>query len=150
MNWKLIFVGGIVFWLVTNIVGMFGTGIIIHEMILDSAYRANQSFWIPALRQDPPDMAAVLPYWLLNSFLSSLVVAGIYSCVQSAFSGPGWKRGLLWGLSLGIFTFATLLSYSGVIDLPMQIWIWWGVDSVILFLIGGAALGWAGQRFAQK
>ncbi|MGB5661026.1 MAG: hypothetical protein WBO54_16245, partial [Thermoanaerobaculia bacterium] len=27
MNWKLIIIGGIVFWLVTNILGMFVTGI---------------------------------------------------------------------------------------------------------------------------
>ena len=76
MNWKLIIIGGIVFWLVTNILGMFVTGILIHEKILDPVYQANESFWLPELRQDPPDMAALMPQWLLTSFVSSLVVVG--------------------------------------------------------------------------
>ncbi|MGB5389538.1 MAG: hypothetical protein WBP10_05080 [Thermoanaerobaculia bacterium] len=42
MNWKLIIIGGIVFWLVTNILGMFVTGILIHEKILDPVYQANE------------------------------------------------------------------------------------------------------------
>ena len=148
MNWKLVIIGGIAFWLVTNIVGLFGTGMVIHEGILEPVYRAHESFWIPALNEDPPDMAAVMPRWLLMSLLSSVVVAGLYSCVHSAFKGPGWKRGMVWGLCLGIFSFVSLLGWSGVINLPMQIWIWWGIDGLILFLIGGAAMGWAGQRFA--
>ncbi|MFQ5741295.1 MAG: hypothetical protein ACE5JX_20040 [Acidobacteriota bacterium] len=148
MNWKLVIIGGLAFWLVTNIVGMFGTGVVIHGWILGPAYRAHESFWIPPLRQDPPDMAAAMPHWLLMSLLSSLVVAGLYSLVRPAFSGPGWKRGLTWGLCLGIFSFVTLLGYSGVINLPMQIWVWWGIDGLILFVLGGAVLGWTGERFA--
>lgn len=149
MNWKLIVIGGVAFWLVTNIVGMFITGMIIHEGILDPIYRANESFWLPPLRQDPPDMAALMPQWLLTSFVSSLVVAGIYSCVRTSFSGSGWRRGLSWGLCLGLFTSMNYMSFAGVFDLPMKLWIWWGVDALILFLLGGAAMGWAGQRFAR-
>ena len=149
MNWKLIIIGGIVFWLVTNILGMFVTGSIIHEGILDPIYQANESFWLPPLRQDPPDMAALLPHWLLTSFVSSLLVAGIYSCVHTSFSGPGWKKGLTWGLCLALFMFMNYMTFSGLFDLPLKLWLWWGVDALILFLIGGAALGWAGQRFAR-
>lgn len=149
MNWKLIIIGGIVFWLVTNILGMFVTGFIIHEGILDPIYQANESFWLPPLRQDPPDMAALLPHWLLTSFVSSLLVAGIYSCVHTSFSGPGWKKGLTWGLCLALFMFMNYMSFSGLFDLPMKLWLWWGIDALILFLIGGAAMGWAGQRFAR-
>lgn len=148
MNWKLVIIGGLVFWVVTTLVGMFVTGTIIHQGILDPVYRAHSSFWIPALNQDPPDMAAVMPYWLATALLSSLVVSGIYACVHQSFSGSGWKKGLVWGLCLGIFSCATLLSFSGLFNLPAQIWIWWGVDAMILYLLGGAAMGWAGQRFA--
>ncbi len=42
----------------------------------------------------------------------------------------------------------TLLGYSGVIALPMTIVIWWGVEGLVLFLLGGAAMGLAGERFA--
>lgn len=148
MNWKLIIIGGLVFWLVTNILGYGVTGPIIHESILDPMYRANESLWIEPLRQDPPDMAAVMPRWIVVSLISSLIVAGLYSCLRKAFQGPGWRCGMTWGFYLGIFSFITLVSYSGVVALPMTIVIWWGVDGLILFVLGGAAMGWAGERFA--
>jgi len=147
MNWKAVIVGAIVFWLVTNIVGFAVTGFVIHQKILDPIYRANESFWLPELAQDPPDMGAMMPKWLLNSFISSLIVAGIYVCVHGSFSGGGAKKGATWGLCLGFFAAATYLSMSGIFNLPMEIWIWWSVDALILFLIGGAAMGWTAERF---
>ncbi len=148
MNWKLIVIGGLVFWLVTNILGLGVTGPIIHNSILDPMYRATEMLWIEPLRQDPPDLAAVMPRWIVVSLISSLVVAGLYSCLRKAFEGPGWKCGMTWGLYMGIFSFVTLLGYSGVIALPMTIVVWWGVDGLVLFVLGGAAMGWAGERFA--
>jgi hypothetical protein len=148
MNWKLVIIGGIVFWLVTNILGMLVTGTLIHEKILDAVYQANESFCLPELRQDSPDMAALVPRWLLTSFVSSLVVAGIYSLVGGSFGGPGWSRGLKWGLCLGIFSAMSYFAMSGVFDLPLQMWIWWSIDALILFILGGAAMGWAAERFA--
>ena len=148
MNWKLIVIGGLAFWLVTNILGLGVTGPIIHNSILDPMYRATEMLWIEPLRQDPPDLAAVMPRWIVVSLISSLVVAGLYSCLRKAFEGPGWKCGMTWGLYMGIFSFVTLLGYSGVIALPMTIVVWWGVDGLVLFVLGGAAMGWAGERFA--
>ena len=149
MKWKLVLIGGVVFWLVTNVVGLFGTGFVIHQQILDPVYRAHESFWLPELRQDPPDMAALLPGWLGMSLLSSLVIAGLYSLVRGSFSGPGWRRGLSWGLCLGVFTLVSYLGWSGIFALPLELFIWWGVDALVLFAIGGAAMGWAGGRFAK-
>ena len=149
MNWKLIVIGGLAFWLVTNILGLGVTGPIIHNSILDPMYRATEMLWIEPLRQDPPDLAAVMPRWIVVSLISSLVVAGLYSCLRKAFEGPGWKCGMTWGLYMGIFSFVTLLGYSGVIALPMTIVVWWGVDGLVLFVLGGAAMGWAGERFAE-
>ncbi len=148
MNTKAIVVGTLVFWLVTNLLGMFVTGFLIHSMILKPTYQATQSFWLPALNQDPPDMAALLPHWLLVALAMSLVVAGIYSCVRSSFKGPGWKRGLTWGLSLGIFIFVYTFSLSGVFNLPLSMFVWWGIDGLLAFTIGGAAMGWATEKFA--
>ena len=152
MNWKLIIIGGLAFWLklraFTNILGLGVTGLIIHEGILDPLYVAHETLWIEPLRQDPLDMAAVLPRWIVVSLISSLVVAGLYDCLRKAFEGPGWRKGMTWGLYLAIFSFVTLLGYSGVIALPMTIVIWWGIDGLILFVLGGAAMGWAGERFA--
>lgn len=148
MNWKLVIIGAVAFFVVSNVLGMFVTGTLIHNGVLKTTYEDHQSFWRPELNEDPPDMAAVMPRWLLASFLTSLVVAGIYSCVGSSFNGPGWKRGMTWGLCLTIFSFFWGIGYSGVFNLPMNIWLWWGVDGFVLFLAGGAAMGWAGERFA--
>ena len=148
MNAKAIVVGAVVLWLVTNLIGMFGTGLVIHATILDPIYRANSSFWLPALNQDPPDMAALLPNWLLCSLMNSFVVAGIYSCVRTSFKGPGWRRGLTWGISVGFFAFFFTLGLSGVFNLPLSIFVWWGIEAVILLTIGGAAMGWASEKFA--
>lgn len=150
MSWKLVIVGGLVFWVVTNIVGMFGTGLVIHERILDPIYRAHESFWLPELRQDPPDMAALLPQWLAMSLLASLVYAGVYSVVRGCFKGPGWKQGLKFGFCLALIAIVFYLSLSGIFDLPLKMWIWWGVDALVLFLLGGAAMGWAGAKFAES
>ena len=147
MNWRLTLIGGVVFWLVTNILGMFVTGILIHQKILDPVYQAHESFWLPELTQDPPDMAALMPRWLITSLVSSLVVAGVYSLVGGSFNGPGWSRGMKWGLCLGIITAMSYFAMSGVFALPLQMWIWWGIEAVILFILGGAAMGWAGERF---
>ena len=148
MNAKAIVVGALVFWLVTNLLGMFVTGFFIHSMILKPTYQATQSFWLPALNQDPPDMAALLPSWLMVSLVSSFVVAGIYSCARSSCKGPGWKRGLTWGLSLGIFIFVHTFSMSGIFNLPLSLFVWWGIDGLILFIPAGVAMGWATEKFA--
>ena len=95
MNWKAVVVGAIVFWVVTNILGMFVTGFVIHQKILDPIYQANAAFWLPELRQDPPDMAALMPRWSLNSWLNSLIVAGIYVCRHRSCSGSEWQKGLM-------------------------------------------------------
>ena len=149
MNWKLIVVCTVVFWLVSNIFGMFVTGYFIHEKILDPEYQATEEFWQPALRQDPPDVGAMMPRWLLNSFLSSLVIAGIYSCVRGSFNGPGWKKGATYGFCIALFTAATYNAWSGVFHLPGKIWIWWIIDTFIVFLIASTLMGWAGDKWAK-
>lgn len=53
------------------------------------------------------------------------------------------------GLCLGVFSAMSYFSMAGVFDLPLQMWIWWGIDALILFIVGGAAMGWAGERFAS-
>jgi len=143
MNWKCIIVGAIVFFIVTNILGMFVSGPLIHEGILDDAYMANESFWRPELTQDPPDMGALMPMWLLNGFIVSLIVAGLFCCFRGCLKGAEWKRGMMFGLCLAIFGAGMNLAWSGVFNLPAQIWIWWAIDGLVAYLIGGMAMGWA-------
>jgi hypothetical protein len=147
MNWKCIIIGAIVFFIVTNILGMFVSGTIIHEGILDPIYMANQSFWRPELNQDPPDMAALMPMWMLNSFISSLIVAGLYCCYRGCLSGPEWKRGMIFCFSLAIFYCGTLLAFSGVFNLPGKLWLWWAIDGLVIYSIGGLGMGWVVGRW---
>ena len=74
MNWKLIIIGGIAFYVAAFIVSMAG-GTFIHEGVLDETYRATESFWRPELRQDPPDMASLMPMWIATGLVTSFVFA---------------------------------------------------------------------------
>lgn len=147
MNWKLIIVGGIVFYAAAFVVSM-GTGPLIHEGVLDPLYRANSEFWRPELNQDPPDMAALMPRWIAMGLLTSLVFASIYGWIGKAFGTPGWKSGLRYGLMLGVVATCYSIGWSGVFNLPDAIWGWWSVESFLTNMAGGAALGWVATRFA--
>jgi hypothetical protein len=149
MNWKIVVVGGLVFFVVTWIVG-FGTGPLIHEGVLKDSYVANSQFWVPALNQDPPDMAALLPQWIGFGLLTSLLYAGLYGVYRSALSGPPWKKGLVFGLTLALVQCALTLGWSVVFNLPSKIWIWWSLEGFLYFLIGGAALGWVAHKLAPE
>jgi hypothetical protein len=141
MNWKTVVIGGIVFYVVMFIVSM-ATGPIVHEGILDPLYIANEQFWRPELTQDPPDMAALMPRWIAVGLISSIVMAALYGFVQSAFTGPGWKRGLFFGLGVSIIFSLLAAGWSGIFNLPEKIWVVWSLESFVYYLPGGAALGW--------
>jgi hypothetical protein len=149
MNWKLIVVGGLVYYIVTFIVSM-ATGPLIHEGVLDPVYRANEAFWRPELNQDPPDMAALMPRWIVSGLVSAFFIAGIYGAVRPAFSGPGWRKGLVYGFIVGLLMAMFCLGWSGVFGLPDKIWIWWALEGFLYMLPGGAALGWIGQKLAPE
>lgn len=149
MNWKIVVLGGLAFF-VTTFVGSMITGAVIHTGILEAAYKANSVFWRPELRGDEPDMAALMPEWILSGIVMGLVVGAIYSFIRPAFGGAGWKKGLSFGLLLAAFTAAYHLSLSGVFDLPGNIWGWWSIDALILFALGGAVLGIVADKLAPQ
>ena len=123
MNWKLIVLGGLAFFVTTFIVS-FGTGQVIHEGVLKEPYKATAEFWLPELAQDPPDIAALMPRWIAGGLITALVLAALFGWIRSAFSGPGWKKGMQYGLFLATFAAVMLLGYSGVFNLPAKILIW--------------------------
>ena len=100
MNWKLIVVGGIALYIVMFAVGMGVGGPLIHDGVLKADYDANPQFWRPELRTDPPDMAGLMPRWIIGGLLSSLVLASIYGpatasgpCSPNGFVASTWKGG---------------------------------------------------------
>ena len=48
MNWKVIILGGLAYFIATFVIGM-ATGPIIHEGVLEELYNATAVFWRPEL-----------------------------------------------------------------------------------------------------
>lgn len=149
MNWKLILIGGVVFFVVAFALS-FITGPVIHNNILLPTYQATSGFWRPELMQNPPDMAALAPRLIVTGLISSFILAGIYGHVRSTFTGPAWQRGLKYGVLVFLLAVGFYLSMSVAFNLPDRIWGWWAVDGLIAYLVGGAALGWVADKVAPR
>lgn len=150
MNWKIAIVGGVVAFVAMMVVS-FGTGYFIHSPeagILAETYRATSAFWRPELNAVPPDMMALMPMWIANGLISAIIVAGVYSVVRSSLTGAAWQRGLKYGVVVALFWLVNALGYYGVFNLPANVWQWWGVEGVILNVVGGIVLGIVAQKLA--
>ncbi len=148
MNWKLVVVGGLVLYIVMFVIG-FGTGVVIHNGVLDEAYRANESFWRPELNEDPPDMAALMPRWITTGIITSLIMAWIYGCLRPTL-GRGWLAGVKFGIIVSVFGALFMAGFSGVFNLPDKLWIWWASEQPLYYIPGGAVLGWLGEKLAPQ
>ena len=148
-SWKLIILGGLAYYVVTWIVS-FATGPIIHQGLLLETYREHSALWRPELNEVPPDMAALMPRWIVTGLIGSFIFAGVYAWIRPAFAGPGWKKGLCYGLILGFLGLAWMLAYSGVFNAPDKIWAWWAAESFLYYIIGGIMLGWVGEKLAPE
>lgn len=147
-NFKIIFIGGVIFYVTTFAFGMI-SGQLIHEGVLDTLYAATSEFWRPELRQDPPDVAALMPRWISVGLVASFVFAGIYDNIRDALSGSAVITGLKFGLMLGLIHAMFLAGWSGVLNVPETIWAWWVVDVFYVNSLGGAALGWYVGKFGS-
>ena len=147
MNWKIVFIGGVVYYAAQWLVGMV-TGPLIHNGVLVEVYLATASFWRPELTKQPPDMAALLPLWITTGLIGAFLSAAIYGWIRPAFAGAGWQRGLKFGVVAFLFHFVATLGFQGVFNLPVQIWIWWCIEAVAYLLVGGVALGWIAEKLS--
>lgn len=148
-SWKLVILGGLAFYVATFVLS-FATGPLIHNNVLKDSYVATEAMWRPELMQVPPDMGALMPYWVTTGLIGSFLLAWVYGTVRRSWSGPGWQKGMKGAMTIFVIWIAWALSYSGVFNLPAKIWIWWGVDTVILYLVGGAVLGAVAQKVAPE
>ncbi|MDX1460394.1 MAG: hypothetical protein R3348_05005 [Xanthomonadales bacterium] len=145
---KLILLGGLVLYFAQFAIAM-ATGFFIHEGILDEVYRANSQFWRPELNQDPPDMGALMPYWITTGIIGAFVGVFIWDNVRAALSGSPAIRGLKFGLLMALFYASFNAGWSGIFNLPSTIWVWWAVDGFIIFLIAGMVLGAVTPKLAS-
>jgi len=149
MNWKIILIGGLIFYVVLFALS-FVTGPVVHNNILLPTYQATAQFWRPELMSDPPDMAALLPRWITTGLIGSFVMAGIYDHVRSSFAGSGWQRGLKYGFVLALLSAVFGASMSGVFNLPDRIWAWWSAETLVLYLVAGAVLGLVAEKLSPR
>lgn len=140
-NLKTILVGGVLFYIAQFVVSLV-TGPLLHQGIMDPLYKATQEFWRPELAQDPPDMATLMPRWITVGLLMAFLFAGIFDNIRSAFNGSAVVQGVKFGVVMGLVFTAAMAGWSGVFNLPDQIWLWWAAESYAYFIVGGAALGW--------
>ena len=146
MNFKLIIVGGIAMYAVMFVISM-ATGPLIHEGLLDAMYADHSEFWRPELRQDPPDMAALMPRWILVGLVTSCVMAGVYGAVHKAFEGRGWTKGLRFGVVVSIVACCFCAEWSGLFALPDSLWVIWGLETFLYYVPGGAVLGLLHEKY---
>ena len=137
---KVILIGGIAFYVALFIVGM-PFGALIHEGVLDEVYRATASFWRPELNEEPADIGALMPRWITVGIIVAFVQVFIYDNVRSALSGSPVMNGLKFGLILALLGISTNAAFSGIFNLPNEVWMWWSIEHTVLYLIGGAVLG---------
>lgn len=100
--------------------------------------------------QQPPNMAVLLPRWITTGLIGAFIVTGIYGQVRSTFTGPGWQRGLKFGFVVFLLVASVFFSLSGFFNLPDKLWLWWCVDSLIGYLVGGAVLGVVADKVAPR
>jgi hypothetical protein len=147
-NLKVILLGGLAFYVAQFIVSMI-TGPFIHEGVLNEIYRANASFWRPELNQDPPDMAALMPRWITTGLIASFIMAGIYDNIRPALNGAAVVKGIKFGFIAFLFNLCATAGWSGVFNLPNEIWLWWSAEMLVVFVVGGAALGFAASKLSS-
>ena len=141
LNPKNIIMGGIAFYLTTFVVSM-GLGPFLHEGILEPLYDQTREFWRPELNEDPPNLGALMPRWVTVGVLMSLLFAGIYDNIRGGLDGGAIARGLKFGVMLGLIQASFCAAYSGVFNLPDQIWLWWMLEGFLSYAVGGIVIGW--------
>jgi len=146
---KVIFMGGLAFYIAMWVVSMI-SGAAIHEGILTELYVANASFWRPELNQVPPDMAALMPRWIATGLITAFILTGIYDNIRAALNGSGLVKGIKYGFILFLFSACFSAGWSGVFNLPEMMWVWWNVEALVIYLVGGAALGLAVNRLSPE
>jgi len=149
LNLKVILLGGLAFYATQFIVSM-ASGPLIHEKILDDLYRATSAFWRPELNQDPPDMAALLPRWIAVGLTATLVISAIFDNIRPALSGSGVMKGIKFGVIVFLFSACFSAGWSGIFNLPDEIWLWWNVEALVIYVVGGAVLGYTTEKLSPS
>ena len=149
LNFKVILLGGLAMYATQWILSMV-SGPFLHEGILKELYVANASFWRPELNQEPPDMTSLMPRWITVGLITTFVITAIWDNIRSALDGSAVIKGVKFGFIAWLFSAAFSAGWSGVFNLPDSIWIWWMAEFLVMYLAGGAVLGWVTQKLSPE
>jgi len=149
LNLKVILLGGLAFYVTQFIVSM-ASGPVVHENILNDLYRATTPFWRPELNQDPPDMAAMMPLWITTGLITAFIITGIFDNIRSALDGSAAVKGIKFGFIVFLFSACFSAGWSGVFNLPYEIWIWWNVEALVVYIVSGAVLGFVAGKLSPE
>jgi len=148
-NLKVILIGGLLMYVAQFALGI-ATGPLIHEGVLKQPYQENSEFWRPELNQDPPDMVSLLPRWITTGLIASFILAGIFDNIRGGLSGSVAIRGVKYGVILFLINACVAAGWSGVFNLPDEIWIWWSAEALLYYVVGGFVLGWLTGKLAPE
>ncbi len=148
-NLKVILLGGLAFYVTQFIVSMI-SGPIVHENILHDLYRTTAAFWRPELNQDPPDMAALMPRWITVGLITTFIITAVFDAIRSALGGSGVVKGMKFGFIVFLFSACLSAGWSGVFNLPNEIWLWWNAEALVMYLVGGAVLGLVTEKLSPS
>ena len=137
-NLKIILLGGLAYYIAQFVVSML-TGPFIHEGVLVELYVAHSMFWRPELVSD--NMGDLLPRWIATGIVASFFQVTIYDNIRYALSGGHAIKGIKFGLISFVFYACFSAGWSGIFNLPEAVWIWWNIEALAIFVIGGAVLG---------
>jgi hypothetical protein len=84
--------------------------------------------------------------WITIGLLTAFILAGIYGVFRAALSGPAWQRGLKFGIAIWLLNASLMAGWSGVFNLPANLWVWWAVDAAIYVIVGSIVLGIVAEK----
>lgn len=148
-NLKVIVAGGLAMYVTQFVLGMI-TGPLIHQGVLVEAYQANAGFWRPELNQVPPDMGALMPLWITTGLIGSFIIAGIFDNIRGGLEGSTAMRGLKYGVIVWLINLCISAGWSGIFNLPHEIWAWWSAEALLYYVVGGLVLGWVTGKLAPQ
>ena len=140
MNLKAFLLGSLAFFLVSLLLAFILA--IPDEAFFEQIYD-EVSLW----RGDFSGSSKFLYGWVTQKMIFAMGFSLVFQWIFPSIQGPGWRRGIIFGLSTCLFVWATYLGLWSVLDLPGILWIWWGGYYLIISVIGGAAMGRAVEFF---
>lgn len=145
-NLKVILLGGLAYYVGQFLTSML-TGPFVHEGILVEPYAATAAFWRPELMAD--NMAALLPRWIATGLIAAFAQVWIYDNFRSVLTGSGVVKGIKFGLIAFLFFACFSAGLSGIFNLPETIWLWWNLEAILYFIVGGAAMGFVVAKLSS-